>query len=93
VIIAYNRRALQALPAPRSLQDVALLLREHPDLRGRITVFDPEGKGMLTWPLGGKARPIGQRGAATPDASDTSDRRRKAGCGTFGRTGAGWPGC
>ncbi len=46
VIIAYNRRALQGLPAPRSLSDVAALLRQQPDLRGRITVFDPEGNNM-----------------------------------------------
>jgi iron(III) transport system substrate-binding protein len=61
VIIAYNRRALQGLPAPRSLQDVALLLREHPDLRGRITVFDPEGNGMgrAIWMAWTQMRPDG----------------------------------
>lgn len=46
VIIAYNRRALQGMAVPRSLDDVAKLLREHPDLKGRITAFDPEGNGM-----------------------------------------------
>jgi len=46
MIIAFNRRALQGMPEPKSLADVAALYKKHPDLKGRITAFDPEGNGM-----------------------------------------------
>ncbi len=46
VIIAFNRRALQGLPEPKSVADVAALYKQRPDFKGRITAFDPEGNGM-----------------------------------------------
>ena len=59
MIIAFNRRALQGLPEPKSVADVAALFRQRPDLKGRITAFDPVGNGMgrNVWAAWAKAKP------------------------------------
>jgi iron(III) transport system substrate-binding protein len=46
MIIAFNRRALTGMAEPKSIADVATLYKKHPELKGRITAFDPEGNGM-----------------------------------------------
>ncbi len=59
MIIAFNRRALQGLPEPKSVADVAKLYKDRPDLKGRITAFDPEGNGMgrNVWTAWAMAKP------------------------------------
>src|SRR5258708_11056247 len=102
MVITFNRRALQGLPEPKSLADVAALYKKRPDLRGRITAYDPEGNGMgrNVWTAWAMANPeawalLDQLGPALRPERSAGPMREKVGSGEYAialmTSGAGIP--